>query len=122
MKNQNFLKRVFFATQGLKNAWLSERSFRAQIIIAFIVISTLIFLKAKILWWAIIILVIGATLAAELINTALEYMVDLLHPNYHSQIGKAKDCAAAAVLVLSCSGIFIFIAFLYENFHKNFNN
>jgi undecaprenol kinase len=116
MKNQNLYKRLIFALQGLKSAWLSERSFRAQIVITFIVIVSLIFLKASLQWWAIIILVIGATLAAELINTSLEYMLDLLHPNYHSQIGRAKDCAAAAVLVLSCSAILIFMAFLYEKF------
>ncbi|MDD4974960.1 MAG: diacylglycerol kinase [Bacteriovorax sp.] len=116
MKNQNLYKRLIFALQGLKSAWLSERSFRAQIVITFIVIVSLIFLKASLQWWAIIILVIGATLAAELINTSLEYMLDLLHPNYHSQIGRAKDCAAAAVLVLSCSAILIFAAFLYEKF------
>jgi undecaprenol kinase len=110
MKNQNLYKRLIFALQGLK------RSFRAQIVITFIVIVSLIFLKASLQWWAIIILVIGATLAAELINTSLEYMLDLLHPNYHSQIGRAKDCAAAAVLVLSCSAILIFMAFLYEKF------
>jgi undecaprenol kinase len=116
MKNQNFFKRLIFALRGLRSAWLSERSFRAQVVITIIVITTLFFLKASLQWWALIILVIGATLAAELMNTALEYMLDLLHPNYHSQIGRAKDCAAAAVLVLSCSAILIFIAFLYEKY------
>jgi diacylglycerol kinase (ATP) len=116
MKNQNFLKRLIFSLQGLRSAWSSERSFRSQIFFAVLVIVCLIFFKASLLWSSIIILVIGATLAAELINTSLEYMLDLLHPNYHSQIGRAKDCAAAAVLVLSCSAIFIFIAFLYDKF------
>ena len=116
MKNQNIIKRFVFALQGLKSAWLSERSFRAQVMITSLVIASLLFLKATLLWWAIIILVIGATLAAELLNTALEYMLDLLHPNFHSQIGRAKDCAAAAVLVLSCASILIFIAFLCDKF------
>lgn len=116
MKNQNFFNRLIFALQGLKNAWLSERSFRTQIVITIIVIASLFFLKAKLLWWAVIILVIGATLAAELLNTSLEYMLDLLHPNHNAQIGRAKDCAAAAVLVLSCSAIIIFIAFLFDRF------
>ncbi len=116
MKNQNIINRFIFAIQGLRNAWNSERSFRSQIIIMFIVLASLIYLKASSIWWAIIILVIGATLAAELINTAFEYMIDFLHPDYHSEIGRAKDCAAAAVLVLSCSSILIFIAFLLEKF------
>lgn len=116
MKNQNLIKRIIFALHGLRSAWQSERSFRGQIVITFIAIASLIFLKATPQWWAIFILVIGATLAAELINTSLEYVLDLLHPGLHSQIEKAKDCAAAAVLVLSCSAIFIYAAFIYEKF------
>ena len=114
MKNQNIIKRFKFALLGLKCAWQSEKSFRAQIVITFIVITSLFILKASLQWWAIIMLVIGATLAAELINTSLEYMLDLLHPNFHSQVVKAKDCAAAAGLVLSCSAIIIFGIFIYE--------
>lgn len=117
MKNQNFIKRVTYASQGIANAWQSERSFRAQIFITAITISSLIVLKATPMWWGIFILIIGATIAAELINTALEYIIDLLHPEFSSEIGKAKDCAAAAVLVLSCSAILIYIAFLIEKFH-----
>lgn len=118
MKNQSLFKRIIFALQGLRSAWRSERSFRSQVAVTFIVIATLFFLGATFQWWAIIILVIAATLAAELINTALEYMLDLLHPNFHSQIGRAKDCSAAAVLVLSFSAILIFMAFLYEKFSQ----
>jgi undecaprenol kinase len=116
MKNQNLYRRIIFALQGLKSAWLSEKSFRAQILMTLIVLVSLLFLKATPIWWAIIILVIGATLASELINTALEFMIDLLHPDYHPQIGKAKDCAAAAVLVLSVSSILIYLCFLYTKF------
>jgi undecaprenol kinase len=116
MKNQNLYRRIIFAFQGLKSAWLSEKSFRAQILMTLIVLVSLLFLKATPIWWAIIILVIGATLASELINTALEFMIDLLHPDYHPQIGKAKDCAAAAVLVLSVSSILIYLCFLYTKF------
>jgi undecaprenol kinase len=116
MKNQNLYRRIIFALQGLRSAWLSEKSFRAQILMTLIVLVSLLFLKATPIWWAIIILVIGATLASELINTALEFMIDLLHPDYHPQIGKAKDCAAAAVLVLSVSSILIYLCFLYTKF------
>ena len=117
MKNQNILKRFCYALQGLKFAWKSERSFRAQAIITICVIVVLFILKASLVWWGIILLAIGATLAAELINTGMESMLDFLHPSHHVQIGRAKDCAAAAVLVLSLASIFIFIAFLLDRFY-----
>lgn len=98
--------------QGLKAAWASEKSFRAQIIITLVVLLSLIFLRPSLWWSALFILVIGSTLAAELFNTALEYMLDVLHPEQHPEIGKAKDCAAAAVLVLSVASILIFLFFI----------
>lgn len=114
MKNQSFRKRVVFALNGIGHALKSERSFRTQSVIAALVIITMIVLKASPLWTALLSLAIGAALAMELFNTSLEYLLDCIHPEHHPLIGKAKDCAAAAVLVLSFAAIVIFLAFLYE--------
>ena len=40
-------------------------------------------------------------LAAELVNAALEALIDRLHPDYDSEIGAAKDMSSAAVLVIN---------------------
>ena len=59
------------------------------------------------LWkWVVVLLCAGMVLAAEALNTAIEYVVDLVSPDYHVLAGKAKDVAAAAVLFASmASGI-----------------
>ena len=49
--------------------------------------------------WIAITACIAAVLAAEAVNTALEYLTDLVSPGFHPLAGKAKDAAAAAVLV-----------------------
>lgn len=49
--------------------------------------------------WAAIILCIAMVFALEAMNTALEYLTDLVSPGYHPLAGKAKDVAAAAVLL-----------------------
>jgi len=116
MKNQKFYRRFLFSLQGFKSAWISENSFRSQVVMTVLVFVSLLFLKPSAVWSAIFVLIIGATLGAELLNTAIEYMIDVLHPDIHPQIGKAKDCAAAAVLVLSVSSILIFAFFLYDKF------
>jgi diacylglycerol kinase (ATP) len=116
MKNQNLFKRFIFSLQGLKYAWSSENSFRTQVTLTCLIIPTILFLKASPEWLAIFFLIIGAALSAELFNTALEYLCDLLHPNFHPQVGKIKDCAAAAVLVLTIASILIFIIFLATKF------
>ena len=59
------------------------------------------------LWkWVAVIICIGMVLAAEALNTAVEYVVDLVSPEYNILAGKAKDVAAGAVLFASlASGI-----------------
>lgn len=116
MKNQNLYRRFLYSLNGIKSAWNSEASFRSQLVMTVMVICTVAYLKATPTWWAIFILIIGATLAAELFNTSLEYLSDLIHPEFHPLIGKVKDCAAASVLVLSLASIFIFIAYLLDKF------
>jgi diacylglycerol kinase len=54
------------------------------------------------LWkWVAVLICSGMVLAAEALNTAVEYVVDLVSPDYHVLAGKAKDVAAAAVLFAS---------------------
>ena len=67
---------------------------------AFAVVMGLV-LQIDLISWAIVLLCIGVVLAAELINTAIETVVDLVSPEYHPLAGHAKDIAAAAVYVLS---------------------
>jgi len=49
--------------------------------------------------WLVIILAIGLVLVAELLNTAIELLVDLVCPEFNEQAGRVKDIAAGAVLV-----------------------
>lgn len=68
--------------------------------------------------WLLIILVIGMVYCAELLNTAIEFLLDKLHPEFNDQIGKAKDIAAAAVLLASfialVIGIGVFAPYIAE--------
>ena len=50
---------------------------------------------------------VSLVIAAELINTALEHLVDHLHPEQHPRIKIVKDCAAAAVLILSIGALWV---------------
>ncbi|MBN2303076.1 MAG: diacylglycerol kinase family protein [Anaerolineae bacterium] len=51
--------------------------------------------------WALIAVAVASVWAAEILNTALEALVDLVSPDPHPLAKVAKDCAAAAVLVLA---------------------
>ena len=63
--------------------------------------------------WLWIVFCIGFVFSAELMNTAIEAVVDLVSPDYHELAGKAKDVGAAAVLVAAITsaiiGLIIFV-------------
>lgn len=97
----SFKKSFGFALQGFRYTLATERNIRVMLGgAAFAVVMGLV-LQLDLVSWAILLLCIGCVLAAELMNTAIETVVDLVSPEYHPLAGHAKDIAAAAVYVLS---------------------
>ena len=116
MKNNALICRFACAFSGIYSAARSESSFRLQIVAAVAVIVFLCWRQPSAIWWAVVALTIGAVLAAELFNTALERVIDHLHPASHPLIKVAKDCAAGGVLVLSLAAIAVFVALIMASF------
>ena len=100
-KNRPFRQRLGFALAGIRAVWRLENSFRAQVALAAGAILLFALLGVGPLWWALAVLCIGLVLAGELANSAVEALVDHLHPEQHPEIGKVKDMLAGMVLVLS---------------------
>lgn len=98
-KNQPFAARLRFALRGIASALRSEASFRTQAVVLLAVLVALGLLRPEPLWWALVALAGAAVLSAELLNTAIEELADLLHPDAHPRLKVVKDCAAAAVLI-----------------------
>ena len=97
----SFLRSFLFAVQGFRFAVRSERNIKVMLAgAAFAVIMGLV-LQIDLVSWAIIFLSCGVVISAELVNTAIETVVDLVSPEFHPLAGRAKDIAAAAVWVLS---------------------
>jgi diacylglycerol kinase len=57
--------------------------------------------------WAVVALAVAGVWAAELFNTALEALTDLVSPGFHPLAGKAKDIAAGAVLLAALGAIVV---------------
>lgn len=112
MKGLPFRRRLGFALAGLKLAARRERSFRCQLLAAAMVLGLLLATRPAPLWWALLGLATGLVLMAELFNSALETLLDHLHPERHPAIGAAKDLAAGAVLVASVVALVVGLAFL----------
>ena len=114
MKNLPFIARLRFALAGIAHAARSESSFRTHLLAAAATFGALLYLRPAPIWWAVVVLIIAAVLAAELFNTALEQLADRLHPERHPQIKSAKDCGAAAVLICSIGALLVAAALLVE--------
>ena len=57
--------------------------------------------------WCWLVLCFGMVLSAELFNTAIENLVDMVSPEYHPLAGKVKDVAAGAVVVTAGTSVII---------------
>jgi len=113
VKNQHIFRRFQYALQGLRASWRSEKSFRAHIMVFIFVLDLLLVTRPAPVWWALLLLASAVMIAVELINTAVEKLVDHLHPAQHEAVGAVKDILAAAVLVACLAGGLVLIAFLY---------
>jgi undecaprenol kinase/diacylglycerol kinase (ATP) len=120
-KNKRQLINSFkYAINGIKESFKSERNFLIHFFVMILVILLGILLKITFYEWLICILLFGLVLFAEMINTAIEELTDLVMPQLHSKAKRAKDIAAGGVLILSITsaivGLIIFVPKIYHLF------
>jgi diacylglycerol kinase (ATP) len=70
-----------------------------HLLIAFVVLVAALFFRFTAIEFVGLVLCFAVVIAAELFNTTLEVLIDYAWPEHHPMIGRAKDVAAAAVLV-----------------------
>ncbi|MDR7419417.1 MAG: diacylglycerol kinase family protein [Armatimonadota bacterium] len=101
-----------FAGRGLRTAFWSQRTMRIHVGLTALVILLVAWLRLPVGETAVVILCVVAVLAAELLNTAVETVVDLqVGDNRHELAGRAKDLSAAAV-VITAAGAAVVGAFV----------
>jgi len=100
MSQHSILKSFVFAFKGINLAF-TERNFRLHIISSLLVIALGFIVKLTHIEWIVVLFCIGLVLSMELVNTAIEEIVNFISPEYHLNAGRIKDLAAAAVLVAS---------------------
>lgn len=114
MKSNHSLARSFgFAIEGIKTEFKKGRNFRIQIFAAIAAAILGFVLKISSYEWLDLTIVIASVLILELINTAIEQMVDMISPEIQEKAKIAKDVSAGAVLVASIAacviGAFLFL-------------
>lgn len=105
-----------FALAGIKAAFWTEINMRIHLAAALVVILVAFVLKVTATEWCLLVFCIGIVWAAEIFNTALEALVNLVSPVQHPLAGKVKDLAAGAVLITAIMavvvGLIIFVPHL----------
>ena len=105
MSQHSIWRSMGFAFEGLRYAFSNQRSLRIESIIAGIIVVIGFALDISRLEWVIVIISIFFIIGVELVNTAIEAVVDLVSPEYHPVAKVAKDVASAAVLTSGVGGL-----------------
>ncbi|MEX1112221.1 MAG: diacylglycerol kinase family protein [Candidatus Andersenbacteria bacterium] len=106
-KSRTFSEAFSYAWSGLTYVVLNEENVRRQIFLGFVTFFLAFLLKVPVSHVLILILATVLIIVLEMLNTVLELLQDLVHPEYHPSIKLTKDIAAAVVLVASLGALVI---------------
>ncbi|WP_312220332.1 diacylglycerol kinase family protein [Streptococcus parasuis] len=113
-KNRELISSLDFAVSGLITAFKEERNMRKHAVSAILVILAGLVFQVSVTEWLFLLLSISLVIAFEIVNSAIENVVDLASDYHFSMLAKnAKDMAAGAVLFVSgfalLTGLIIFV-------------
>lgn len=107
------LRSFYYALKGIGFALRTQQNLWVQLGILALTLAAGWYFNISYVEWALVCAAAGLVLAAELFNTALEMLVDIVSPEYRENAGRIKDLAAGAVLftsiVAALIGLIIFI-------------
>lgn len=116
MTIMKFINGFFYALKGIGVAIKEQLNLKIHLLALVVVIVAGIFFDLVAIEWAVIFLTFGLVIATEMVNTAIEYLVDMVQPEFHPQAGKVKDVAAGAVLVAAIIAVAVAITIFGNKF------
>lgn len=102
-----FAKSAANAFRGIRFVWQRERNFRIEAVIGILVIGAAILLRFTYMEVVSVLVSVSVVLGAELFNTVVEEMLDVIEPHYSVHVGRLKDVTAGVVLLLSLFAVVI---------------
>ena len=101
-----------FSMQGLKAAYKGEEAFRQEVVALVLAIPLAFWLGESAVEVALLIGSVLLVLVVELVNSAIEAVVDRFGGELHELSGQAKDMGSAAVLLISINALIIWVAII----------
>ncbi|MCF6254139.1 MAG: diacylglycerol kinase [Thiomicrorhabdus sp.] len=112
------LKRVWFAMgyswKGMQASWQHEAAFRQELVLCVLLLPVAFWLGQTVLEVVALIAVLFLVLIVELLNSAIESVVDRIGDEYHELSGRAKDQGSAAVLLALFMAILVWGGVIYQ--------
>jgi len=109
---KRILNAAVYSWQGLKAAYINEAAFRQEIWLALILAPAGIYLGDTLLDKAVLVCSLLFVLITELLNSAIEAIIDRISDEHHELSGRAKDIGSATVLIAIIMAIIIWLAVL----------
>ncbi|TXF78903.1 diacylglycerol kinase family protein [Chryseobacterium sp.] len=123
MRKPPLYKSFSNALNGIFQMMKSERNFQIELFALLINLFLIVLLKLNSVDTALILTVCFAVLSAEIFNTALEKICDVIQPEFDSRIGFIKDISAGAVMLMAflsvIVGILVYAKYFKILFHLN---
>ena len=119
-ENENILRHIqnalIYSGAGLKAAWVNEMAFRTEAIVIALIMPIGIWIGETAVQWALLIGSSMLVLITELLNSAVENVVDRIGPEHHILSKQAKDLASAAAAVSMLTALVVWCLIAYERF------
>ena len=94
---KNLIRSFKAAFDGIRTSISGQRNLKIHLAAALLVCAAGVYVDLHSIEWALVAVAIGMVISAELFNTAIEGLVDLVEPKLNPKAGQIKDVAAGAV-------------------------
>ncbi len=112
---QRIVNAAGYSWQGLRAAWQHEAAFRQEAIAALVAIVVACWLDVDVISRVLMIGSVVLVIIVEILNSAIEAVVDRIGQERHPLAGRAKDMGSAAVLLAILLAMFVWIALLWSH-------
>ena len=119
-ENENIFRHIqnalIYSWAGLKAAWDNEMAFRTEVVVIALLMPIGIWIGETAVQWALLIGSSMLVLITELLNSAVEKVVDRIGTEHHVLSKQAKDLGSAAAAVSMLTGVVVWGLIAYERF------
>ena len=110
------IKAAGYSWKGVRAAWINEAAFRQELVAVILAIIIACWLDIDTITRVLLIGSVSLVMIVEILNSAIEAVVDRIGSEFHELSGRAKDMGSAAVLMSIMLALFTWISLLWSHF------